>query len=364
MSRAAQLMSDTGYRPRWHGLVIFWVAILVALGAGAGLLQSLGPPAPPPTAAASVKPVAAAAPTSIPAATVIHPVARPAPPDTLPGRGTPGPVADPDPALQEPAPGMDGTLPRIAEDGRMPMQVYAAGFDHSSQRPRVGLLLAGIGLNSALSEQAIRTLPGAITLAVSPYAQDTAHLLTEARMAEHEYLISIPMEPESYPLNDPGNHALTTSNTPDDNAKQLVWALSRIVGYVGATGALGLTRGERFASIPVDMDPVLTTLAARGLLYVDPRPAQRHPPGGLPHVWSREVDLVIDEPDDARAIDAKLAALVRIAQQTGSALGLAGAVRPVTVERIAAWANELAAQGVVLAPVSALVQSPVSAPTQ
>ena len=76
------------------------------------------------------------------------------------------------------------------------------------------------------------------------------------------------------------------------------------------------------------------------------------------------MDLVIDEPADAPAIDAKLATLTRIAQETGSALGLAGAVRPVTIERIAAWANELAAQGVALAPVSALVQPPVSAPTQ
>lgn len=364
MSPTAQPPSRTRYRPGWPGLAIFWAVILVTVGAGAGVLQSLGPPAPPPVAPVSVKPVAMAAPAPIPAATVIHPVARPPSPDVRPGRGTPGPVADPDPALQEAAPGMNGTLPRIAEDGRMPMQAYAAGFDRSSQRPRVGLLLAGIGLNSTLSEQAIRTLPGAVTLAVSPYASDPAHLLTEARMAEHEYLISIPMEPESYPLNDPGTHALTTSNTPDENAKQLVWALSRIVGYVGATGALGLTRGERFASIPVDMDPVLTTLAARGLLYVDPRAAQPHASARLPRVWSREVDLVIDEPADAPAIDAKLATLTRIAQQTGSALGLAGAVRPVTIERIAVWANELAAQGVALAPVSALVQPPASAPTQ
>ena len=53
----------------------------------------------------------------------------------------------------------------------MPMQVYAAGFDSSSRRPRVGVLLAGIGLNQADSEAAIRLLPGGVTLAVSPYAR-------------------------------------------------------------------------------------------------------------------------------------------------------------------------------------------------
>ena len=108
-------------------------------------------------------------------------------------------MTDPEPALQETAPDLPGrTLPRIAEDGRMPMQLYASGFDQTSRRPRVGLVLAGIGLNAALSEQAIRDLPGGVTLAVSPYAEDPERLLTEARMAEHEYLLSIPMELESF----------------------------------------------------------------------------------------------------------------------------------------------------------------------
>ncbi|MBV8616074.1 MAG: divergent polysaccharide deacetylase family protein, partial [Acetobacteraceae bacterium] len=44
--------------------------------------------------------------------------------------------------------------------------------------------------------------------------------------------------------------------------------------------------------------------------------------------------------------------------ERGSALGLAGAVRPVTVERVAAWTSQLAAQGIALAPVSALVEAP------
>jgi len=294
-------------------------------------------------------------------------VLAPAPPaqsGPRPGRDTPGPVTDPDPALEEPAPGLPGRmLPRIAEDRRMPMQLYAAGLDRSSRRPRVGLVLAGIGLNAATSEDAIRTLPGGITLAVSPYAADPDRLLAEARLSEHEYLLSIPMEPESFPLNDPGDHALSTRTSAEDNNRQLIWALSRFAGYVGATGALGLTRGERFASVPDQMNPVLAALAQRGLLYVDPRPGEsEHDHGRLPSVWSRDVDVVIDEPDDAASIDAKLAALNRVAQQRGSALGLAGAVRPVTVERIAAWANELAANGLALAPVSALVGPPATPP--
>lgn len=274
-----------------------------------------------------------------------------------PGRDTPGPIADPDPGLLEPASNTSSDLlPRIAADGRMPMQVYAAGFDDSSRRPRVGLVLAGVGLNQAESEAAIRTLPAGVTLAISPYAQNTAKLLAAARSAEHEYLLSIPMEPQGFPLNDPGRQALMTNLSPEQNRPRLDWMLSRIAGYVGATGAEGSLRGERFASLPDAMTPVLAELAERGLLYIDARPGVAQ----LPLVWSRSVDIVVDEPPTAAEIDDKLAELSKRARENGSALGLAGAVRPVTVQRVSAWANALPADGLVLAPVSALVRKPVA----
>jgi polysaccharide deacetylase 2 family uncharacterized protein YibQ len=246
-------------------------------------------------------------------------------------------------------------LPRVAVDGRMPMQVYAAGFDSSTRRPRVGVVLAGLGLNQADSEAAIHALPGGVTLAFSPYARDPAKLLSAARAAEHEFLVSIPMEPQGFPLNDPGRQALMTSLSPEQNKARLEWALSRFAGYVGAIGAEGSLRGERFASLPEEMGPVLQQLASRGLLYVDPRPGA----APSPFVWSRTVDLVIDAPASGAAdIDAKLAQLGRLAREKGSALGFAGTVRPVTTQRLAAWANNVAADGLALAPVSALAQMP------
>lgn len=236
------------------------------------------------------------------------------------------------------------------------MQVYAAGFDTSTRRPRVGLLLAGIGLNQAESEAAIRNLPGGVTLAISPYAPNTSRLLALARAAEHEYLIAIPMEPTGFPLNDPGKQALMTSLSPEQNRPRLEWTLSRMAGYAGATGALGTMRGERFASLADEMQPVLTELAQRGLFYVDPRPGAPR----LRLVWNRSVDMVVDEPDTAAEIDDKLARLDKLAREKGSALGLATVVRPVTVQRLAAWASGLEAEGLALAPVSALVQPPAT----
>jgi len=302
----------------WRALGVFWIGVLACLVCLGITLQVLGPPA------AHVASTAA-----------------------------PRSIAAPDTALLEPVPG-DPThfLPRIAADGRTPMAVYAASFV-GGQGPRIGLIIAGIGLDHAASEAAVKDLPAGITLAVSPYAHGLDTLLATARAHGDETLVSIPMEPGSR-LDDPGDRALMTALPAEEDTRRLDWALSRIAGYVGATGALGRLHGERFAAQPDLLDPTLQAIAARGLLYVDPRPGTA-PLSGVP---GRSVDVVVDDTAAAATIDTQLADLVRIARAHGSALGLVGAVRPRVMARLVAWTSQLAAQGLVLAPVSALSRSP------
>ncbi len=354
----------------WRGLGVFWLAVLVVLGGGAAVLQGLGPlPAASlhRQAAAAQPRVAAALPAAAPAPTLPPLVtqSRETPAADRPGRDTPGPIADPDPALLEPMPGSPSDmLPRIADDGRRPMQVYAGGFDRSSRRPRIGILIAGIGLNEDDSNRAIRELPGGVTLAISPYATRLPKLLTAARLAQHEYLLSIPMEPQGFPANDPGPRALMTSLSSGENLDRLRWLLAHAEGYVGVTNALGALRGERLAAMTDQIEPVLAEVARSGLLFVDARPAGSGGVAVQHHVWSRDVDLVVDEPVDD--IDVKLAQLEQIAHDKGDALGLAGAPSPVTVQHLVAWTNGLLDRGLALAPVSALVRPPsdVAASTQ
>lgn len=357
-----------GFLAGWRGLGRFWLLVLTALGLGAVVLQSLGPPAAtqqPQQAAAKQQRQAAAGPPQVaPPPRVVHPdqAVRPAgeavPRERRPGRDTPGPVADPDPALSEPDPAAPGrSLPCIAVDGRAPMHVYAAGFDPTTTRPRVGILVAGIGMNQADSMAAIQTLPGAATLAISPYAGNLDKLLVAARLAEHEYLLSVPMEPQGFPMNDPDNHhALMPALPPQDNVKRLRWVLSRLAGYAGVTDALGPMRGERLMDEPEQRDVMLAELAKRGLLFVDARPGQP----GLPLAWNRSIDVAVDaDPADDASLDARLAQLAKLARDKGSALGLVAVPRQKTLEHIAAWSKTLLDNGLILAPVSALVQPPV-----
>ncbi|HEY4174161.1 MAG TPA: divergent polysaccharide deacetylase family protein [Rhodopila sp.] len=354
-----------GFLAGWRGLRRFWVLVLVVVGAGVAVIEMLGPQAPVQVAAVApvshtASPPAKPAPRDVkptPPRVEAHSTPQPKPPAVRPGRATAGPITDPDPALLEPYPGGKNlSLPRISDDGRVPMATYAAGFDPSNLRPRVGIVIAGIGMSDAASLAAIKDLPEGVTLAISPYAADVDHLLAVARITEHEYLLSIPMEPDGYPVSDPdGRHALMTALPPTENMDRLRWVLSRFNGYVGVTNALGQMHGERLSDLPSQLDPVLDEVAHRGLLFVDARTGKPL----LADAWNRSVDVQIDAGSvDATVLDQRLDALTQIALEKRSALGLVSVPRPMTLSHLAAWINTLAEKGVALAPVSALVQPP------
>ena len=304
----------------------------------------MGPVAQGPVAqGAAAKPHAeeAHAPAPVPARVEAAPPARPR-------------VAAPDPALLEPSRSFaPALLPRVAADGRAARVVYAGPLPAAvAGAPRIALLVAGFGQSERDSRAALDQLPGAVAFAVSAYAGTQAAMLEAARAAGHELLASVPMEPQGFPLNDAGTRSLLTGLTAEDNRLNLEWALSRTQGAVGATGASDGMRGERFAEVSGAIDPVLDEIGRRGLLYVDPRPGRAPSRPGL---MARAVDVVLDDSPARAEIEGKLVTLERVARERGSAIGLAGQLRPVTIERIADWAKKLEARGLVLVPVSALV---------
>lgn len=257
----------------------------------------------------------------------------------------------PDPALVQPSP--HGPLPIIAADGRKPWQVYARPFDDADKRPRIAIMVADMGLSQAATQSAIIRLPSAVTLAFAPYASDLQTWIAQARASGHEAVLQLPMEPLDYPHNDPGPRALLTSLKPADNLDRLAWLLGRFTGYVGVTNYMG----SKFTASTNDVRPVLEVLAKRGLLFVDSRSSARSVATrvaaelGMPRAYN---DRFLDNEASRSAIDARLEELERIALKNGVAIGI-GYPYPVTIDRIANWAPTLGPKGIVLVPVSAVV---------
>ena len=280
---------------------------------------------------------------SAPAAVVIQV------PDDVPKSGLEGI----DPALSESS--RHGLLPIISRDGRRPLDVYARkSAGAASNKPKIAIIVGGLGIGQTVTAQAVRKLPAEMTLAFAPYGNELGRQVAKARENGHEIMLQMPMEPFDYPDNDPGPQTLVAGQKPAETRDRLQWLLSRFQGYMGVMNFMG----AKFMASEPDFAIVAQELAQRGLGFVDDgtalantSAAQVLRDGGSALSANIQVDAIA-KPD---AIDAALAKLEDIARAKGSAVGVSSAL-PLTIERLERWSQSLKARGIVLVPVSALLR--------
>ena len=252
-----------------------------------------------------------------------------------------------------------GLLPRIGSDGARPAETYArpvltAGALKAGA-PRIAIMVGGMGLAAAATQDASEALPGAITLAFAPYGSDLEHQVSKARAQGHEILLQAPMEPFDYPQNDPGPHTLRASAEPAETLDDLHWLMGRFTGYVG----IGNFLGARFTADSTAVTPVLRDIATRGLFYVDDGASPQSVTPDIARalgLTALKADVVLDANSRPEAIAASLIALETLARKNGSALGVASAL-PGSIDQITRFAKTLEAHGIALVPVSALASS-------
>jgi len=251
---------------------------------------------------------------------------------------------------QAPLPGLSvqgsaGPLPIIATDGRTAAQAYARPF-LANGRPRIALIIGGLGLNAKATREAIANLPPEVTLSFVPYADGLQGWIDMARAAGHEVLLEAPMEPKDYPENDPGPYTLMAAAPAPDTVHRLEWLLSRATGYYGVTNYLG----SKFTTSAPAMATFASALRARGLAFIDDGTAVGAG-GGIPRA---SANRIVDDQLSASSIEQQFAALEALASRGGWALG-SGFAYPVTLEEAGRWASTLTARGYQLAPASAVM---------
>jgi len=255
------------------------------------------------------------------------------------------------PTTAESEPPTDVVQPPVDESA--PWRRNSQAFADSDTRPRIAVVLTGLGLSSTATEAAIKQLPAGVTLSFTPYARRLDEWIALARASGHEVMLDLPMEPTSYPNDDPGPQALLTALSVRQNIERLDWTLSRASGFVGVAAVMG----SRFAASTEDLEPVLEELKARGFMYLDNRASDDSAAGavavkiGLPVAVN---DRALDWAQASRvAIDARLVQLENIAAAEGFAVAI-GQSYPVTIERLREWSKDLDARGFALAPITAL----------
>ncbi|RXH23540.1 polysaccharide deacetylase [Bradyrhizobium nanningense] len=244
-----------------------------------------------------------------------------------------------------------GMIPMVAGDLK-PFNVYAAEADRAkaAKMPVVAIVIGGLGVGAAKTTDAIMKLPGAVTLAFTPYGADPGKLAERARAQRHEIFLQIPMEPYDFPDNDPGPQTLLTSLSADQNMDRLYWHLSRMQGYAGIANFMG----ARFIATEPAMQPIIREAAKRGLGFFDdgssPRSIAAQAAANQAMPFGKG-DIAIDVVPTATEIDRALNKLESAARERGIAVGTASAL-PVSIDRIAAWTKTLGDRGILLVPLT------------
>lgn len=274
----------------------------------------------------------------------------PAPiPETDPYAGSLAP--HPDPALVEEVEAL-GLLPRVGAGGREPWRVYARPSSSLETRPRVAVVITDLGLSDAITERAI-AMPGAITLAFSPYAPKLAEYIVMARDAGHEVMIGLPMEPRDFPRSDAGVLSLMTSVPAERNTLNLRRVMASATGYIGMVSY----QGSGFTASRASLQPIMQDLAKRGLVYFDtlenatsvaPEVASN---AELPHAAA---DLFLGSSESRSGLRAKLSQVELLAKTQGTAV-VAARPFPMSMGRLDAWVRDIGAKGLVLTPLSGVV---------
>jgi polysaccharide deacetylase 2 family uncharacterized protein YibQ len=258
-----------------------------------------------------------------------------------------------DPALVEMA--VEGPLPKIADDGRRAMDVYARPADKSDPRPKIAIVVGGLGLGEAPTNAALERLPAGVTLAVTPYGSSLQGLVSTARAKGHEVLLEVPLEPYDYPENDPGQDTLLTGAQAEENPGRLRRVMAKVTGYSG----LIASQGAKFLASESDLQALLRATSGRGLYFVDTGEAEQsiaREVAGVESAAFARGDRHVDRNPTREAIEKEFVTLEELAKQRGSAIGVAGAY-PVTIDRVTAWASSLEEKGIALVPVSTLIEA-------
>ncbi len=251
-----------------------------------------------------------------------------------------------------------GLLPKKSRNGQTPFKVYSAKADHSlsrSSKPKIAVVISGMGINAKLTNQAIKELPGQITFAFAPYGRSIQPTINKARARGHEILLHLPMEPFGYPGVNPGPKTLLASAEVAENLKSLQWLMSRFSGYTGVTNYMG----AKFTSDGGALLPVFSQIKNRGLVYFDDGSNDSSLTTSIAqavNLSTRATDVVIDSDQTATSIQRALQRLEDTARRKGIAIGF-GTGLSITIDTLESWSRTLSDRGIVLVPLSVAYRS-------
>lgn len=220
-------------------------------------------------------------------------------------------------------------------------------------KPKISLVLTGLGLNNQETASAITDLPPEISLAFLPYTRDIEQQLTLSKQNGHENLILIPMEPMSFPDDDPGPGLLLTGMTAHELRVRFAKLLGESKTFVGIVNS----QGSRFIASSGDVQVLFSDIKKRKLIFVEQPSTFRSSADKLAQdnkIPFIKQSCIIDLSDESSSD--KWYAIANTAKQKGY-VSVSVKMQPGSVELIKNISEAMVKDGIELVPVTYSLQT-------
>jgi uncharacterized protein len=246
----------------------------------------------------------------------------------------------------------DNSKIKTGEEESKAWKQFAKDYKRKGQLPMIAVVVTGLGQNKSATDMAVK-LPENFSLSFTPYAKDFAIWTNAARIAGHEVLMDLPLEPVNYPASDPGPYGLLVGSGNQVNSSRLEWLMARGQGYVGFL----TPQNDAFSSNSEAFKNLLADIGKQGLLIQmghEPSKNETVELLNASKVPFGIADILIDEELSVISIQSRLISLQKLAAKRGFAVGVAQAF-PLSVQQLAEWSAKLEKEGYELVPLTAIV---------
>ena len=147
-----------------------------------------------------------------------------------------------------------------------PLKAYAQPFESPPGTHNQLMCVVFLNEDEDLSKKALAQLPKEIGIALDPTIRNASSWAGKFYQKGHEIIAVIPLEPENYPLNDPGDHTLLTQFRSTDMAQNIKKSLEQIPYTLAVTHRTGTF----FTAQKKPMHLFLNILKTQGMAFFDP----------------------------------------------------------------------------------------------
>jgi polysaccharide deacetylase 2 family uncharacterized protein YibQ len=187
-------------------------------------------------------------------------------------------------------------------------------------KAKLAVIIDDVGYPSPIFDGYLR-FEGKLTFSILPFQPESVNYAQILHRAGFEIMLHIPMEPEDYPQEQPGEGALFVDDSRDDVEEKLKRMIQHTPHVSGANNHMGSLASQN----PELMNLTLTILKAEGFYFIDSRTSPRSTAYELSRqlqMKSGNRDVFLDNLDDFAYIQAQFEELKAIARKRGTAIGI------------------------------------------